>query len=146
MSPPLTAEPIEVEAEDNAPPVNWFSEMQQRLLTEPLYSSWRSPLSETGGPRSFVAATNVGLFFARNKPPLVPDVFLSLDVEIPENWHEKRHRSYFFREFGKAPEVVIKIVSNKEGGEDTGKLREYGWIAPGYYVIFDPLRQLSDEL
>jgi Uma2 family endonuclease len=151
MSQPLTAEPIEVDVddlvtEDDTPVDNWFSEKQQRLLTEPLYSSWRDPLSETGEPRSFVAAANVGLFFARNKPPLVPDVFLSLDVEIPENWHEKRHRSYFFWEFGKAPEVVIEIVSNREGGEDTNKLREYGRIAVGYYVIFDPLRQLSDEV
>jgi Uma2 family endonuclease len=151
MSQPLTAEPIEVDVddlvtEDDTPVDNWFSEKQQRLLTEPLYSSWRGPLSETGEPRSFVAAANVGLFFARNKPPLVPDVFLSLDVEIPENWHEKRHRSYFFWEFGKAPEIVIEIVSNREGGEDTNKLREYGRIAVGYYVIFDPLRQLSDEV
>ncbi len=34
--------------EEGAPLENLFSEKQQRLLTEPLYSSWAGPVSETG--------------------------------------------------------------------------------------------------
>jgi Uma2 family endonuclease len=150
MSQPLIAEPVEVDVadlvtEDDTPVDNWFSEKQQRLLTEPLYSSWQPPSEESGQPRNFVAAANVGLFYSRSRPPLVPDMFLSLDAEIPENWYEKNHRSYFFWEFGKAPEVVVEIVSNREGGEATSKLRDYAKIAVGYYIIYDPTQQLSDE-
>jgi len=67
--------------EDDAPLTNIFSEKQQRLLTEPLYSSWPGPGSE----RSFVAAANVSVFAAVAQLPLVPDVFLSLDVKVPED-------------------------------------------------------------
>ncbi len=43
--------------EDDAPVDNMFSEKQQRLLVEPLYSSW-------GIDRRFIAAANVGIFSA----------------------------------------------------------------------------------
>ncbi|MEJ7710038.1 MAG: hypothetical protein WKF84_09295 [Pyrinomonadaceae bacterium] len=87
------------------------------MLTEILYSSWPGPTSgsEASERRVFLAAANVGLFPSVHQPPLVPDVFLSLDVEVADDWYEKSHRSYFFWEFGKAPEVVIEIVSNRKG-------------------------------
>jgi Uma2 family endonuclease len=128
--------------EDDTPVDNWFSEKQQRLLTEPLYSSWAGP----GDGRPFLVAANVGLFAAVQKPPLVPDVFLSLDVQPPQDWWAKRHRSYFFWEFGKSPEVVIEIVSNQKGGERDEKLNGYARMGIDYYVVFDPLQQLGTEV
>ena len=97
---------------------NVLPEKQMRLLTEPLYSCWTCPY----GQQSFVAMANVGLFFDVNRPPLVPDVLSSTNVERPANLHAKRYRSYFTWEYGKPPDVVIEIVSNREGGEDTIKL------------------------
>lgn len=128
--------------EDEAPVDNFPSEKQQRLLTEPLYSSWEGP----GEGRSFLAAANVGLFAAVHQPPLVPDVFLSLDVQVAEDWWAKEHRSYFFWEFGKPPEVVIEIVSNREGGETGSKMRGYARMMVTYYVIFDPLEQVQEGM
>jgi Uma2 family endonuclease len=128
--------------EDDTPVDNLFSEKQQRLLTEPLYSSWSGP----GEDRPFLAAANVGVFYAVHQPPLVPDVFLSLDVQAPQEWWSKPHRSYFVWEFGKPPEVAIEIVSNQAGQEDTTKLRRYAWAAVPYYVIFDPAQHLEDEV
>jgi len=61
----------------------------------------------------FVAAANVGIFSAIDQPPIVPDVFLTLDVQIADAWWEKKNRSYFIWEFGKPPEVAIEIVSNR---------------------------------
>ena len=90
--------------------------------------------------------SNVGLFFAVRRPPLVPDVLLSLDVELPADLHPKRHRSYFVWEYGKVPDVVIEVVSNREGGEDSEKLAAYARIAVRYYVIFDPDRLLGSEV
>lgn len=125
--------------EDDEPVDNIPSEKQQRFLAESLYTSW------TGGAekRMFLASTNVGLFRDPHEPPIVPDVFLSMDVEVAEDWYAKKHRTYFFWEFGKPPEVVIEVVPNRKGGEDTSKLDRYAQMGVEYYVIFDPLEQLS---
>ena len=34
----------------------------------------------------------------------------------------KSHRCYFVWEYGKALDVVIEVVSNRDGGEDSAKL------------------------
>lgn len=128
--------------EDDTPVDNFRSEKQQRLLTEVLYSSWVPPTDS----QTFIAATNVGVFYNIGLPPLVPDVFLSLDTSMPEDWREKKNRTYFIWEFGKAPDVVIEIVSNREVNELGSKLRDYARMAVGYYVVFDPLQILGDKI
>jgi hypothetical protein len=69
---------------------------------------------------------------------------LSLDVTAPKGdiW-AKENRSYFVWKYGKSPEVVIEIVSNKEGGENTRKWEEYQRMGVTYYVIFDPTEVLK---
>jgi len=124
--------------EDDIPVDNIFSEKQQRLLTESLYAGWRSD-------RPFIALANVGLFFGIHKPPLVPDMLLSLDVKMPGDVWPKVNRSYFVWEYGKPPEAVIEVVSNTEGGEDTHKLETYARIGVDYYAIYDPEGQLSKQ-
>ncbi|NEQ19539.1 MAG: Uma2 family endonuclease [Microcoleus sp. SIO2G3] len=74
---------------------------------------------------------------------ILPDVFLSLDVQVAEDWWQKKNRVYLTWEFGKPPEVVIEIVSNVVGNEDGSKLRDYARAGVLYYVIFDPLNQLK---
>ena len=142
LAPELHPNIDHIVTEDDRPVDNIFSEKQQRLLTEPLYSSWTR-----GHDRpTFVALSNVGLFFAVHQPPWVPDMMLSLDVELPETLWPKRNRSYFIWEYGKPPEVVIEVVSNREGGEDTKKHIGYARLGVHYYVVFDPERHLSDEI
>lgn len=116
--------------EDDEPVDNLPSEKNQRLLAEPLYTS--------DLPRPFLAATNVGLFAALHQQPLVPDMMLSLGVEVAEDWWAREHRSYFIWEFGKVPDVVIEIVSNTEGNEAGRKLQRYAQWGILYYVIYDP--------
>lgn len=127
--------------EDDTPVDNFQSEKQQRLLVEPLYSSWMP-----GSP--FIAAANVGLFYALKQDPIVPDAFLSLDVEISDDWSLKQNRSYLAWEMGKFPEVVIEVVSNRKGGELGDKKHAYARMGIAYYAVFDPLKQLQgqDEL
>ncbi len=125
--------------EDDTPVDNIPSEKQQRLLVEPLYSSWQVE-------RSFIAAANIGLFIAVKEPPIVPDMFLSLDVEVAEDWWAKEHRSYFLWEFGKPPEVVVEIVSNRKGKEADQKMETYARLGAWYYVIFDPQRLIQHEV
>jgi hypothetical protein len=127
--------------EDDEPVDNISSEKQPRLLTESLYSSWKVP----GEGRTFLACANVGIFYLAKKPAIVPDVLLSLDVEAHQDIWAKEHRSYFLWEFGKPPDVVIEIVSNKVGHELDEKLRTYERMKVGYYVVFDPDQLLSPE-
>lgn len=129
--------------EDDQPVDNTISERQMRLLADALYASWQRP----GEDKRFLAFANVGLFYSVYSPPLVPDFLLSLDVDPPTgNLMEKRNRSYFIWEYGKPPEVVIEIVSNREGGEDTSKLSAYARIGVMYYVIFDPNEELRADV
>jgi Uma2 family endonuclease len=123
--------------ENDTPVDNLFSEKEQRLLTSSLYSSWQG--------RTFLSSSNVGIFHSTEAPPIVPDVFVSLNVQPPENWWEKRNRSYFVWKFGKPPELVVEIVSNREGEELGDKLNIYAQIRVIFYIVHDQIRQLSDS-
>ncbi len=127
----------ELEIEDDKPVDNFQSEKQQRLLVEPLYSS--RVLTPP-----FIAAANVGLFYSRKLDPVVPDVFVSLNVQMPADWSLKQNRSYFTWEFGKAPEVAIEVVSNRKGKELGDKKDSYARVGVAYYAVFDPLRQIQE--
>jgi hypothetical protein len=70
-------------------------------------------------------------------------MMLSLDVTLPDDLGPKKNRSYFMWRFGKPPDVVIEIVSNREGGELGERLRRYRRIQVVYYVVYDPLRELG---
>ena len=132
--------------EDDEPVDNIFSEKQQRLLTEPLYSSW-TPLPDEDqpvSPRPFMAAANVGIFFSVHQRPLVPNMFLSLDIEVNEGWNTDERRSYFVWELGKLPEVVVEIVSNSN--ELGSKFKRYAEWGVTYYVVFDPLHELGETI
>jgi Uma2 family endonuclease len=120
--------------EDDKPVDNIFSEKQMRLLVEPLYTSWAGP----GEQRPFVATANVGLFFSMYEPPIVPDMLLSLDVQLPTDIWVKHHRSYVVWEIGKRPDAVTEIVSNTKGGEFDRKTNRFATIGVPYYIVFDP--------
>jgi len=136
--------------EDDTPVDNFQSEVQQRLLVEPVYSS-------KALPTPFLAAANVGLFYKLKGDPIVPDVLLSLGVQRAEDLSQRRNRSYFVWEFGKVPDVCIEIVSNQEGdeltlsqksqqkGKEVCKKDIYAQIGVPYYVVFDPLQQIQGE-
>ena len=99
--------------EDHKPVENIFIEKQYRLLTHPLYANWSGP----GPGRTFVVYANVGWFYQRKTPAVVPDCLLSLDVTYPENVHVKRGHSYYQWDVGKSPDVVIEAVSDRLGDE-----------------------------
>ncbi|WP_016949233.1 Uma2 family endonuclease [Anabaena sp. PCC 7108] len=124
--------------EDDTPVDNLASAKQQRLLVRSLYSSLQN--------QTFLATANVGVYHTAGEPPIVPDVFISFDVQVPENWWEKQNRSYLVWKFGKVPEVVIEIVSNQEGEELEKKLRIYEKMRVIYYIVYDPCQQLGEEI
>ncbi|MCP4349969.1 MAG: hypothetical protein GY795_31190 [Desulfobacterales bacterium] len=95
--------------EDDTPVANFFVEKQQRLLAGSLNSSWKPG-------RPFIAFANVGIFYDLKQPPLVPNMFLSMDVKLPEDVWKKENRAYFLFKYGKPPEVVVEIVTDPEDG------------------------------
>ena len=125
---PVTVVPPELQpvvdnlvTEDDTPLDSVFQEKQQSLLTRTLHSSWPGP----GEGRTFVAMANVGFYYSTHSPAIVPDVLVSLNVALPADVWPKRARSYCSWEYGKAPEVVVEIVSNRDGGEDSQKMSIY---------------------
>jgi Uma2 family endonuclease len=124
--------------EDDTPVDNFASEKQQRFLVGTLYSSAQQ--------QTFLAASNVGIYHTDGQPAIVPDVFLSLDVQVPENWWDKQNRSYLVWKFGKPPEVVLEIVSNKVGDELGNKLKIYEHMRVSYYIVYDPTQQLGQQV
>ncbi len=123
--------------EDDTPVDNFASAKQQRLLTSTLYS--------TLGDVIFLAEANVAIYHTVKNLPIVPDVFVSFDVEVPENWREKQHRCYMLWNFGKPPEIAIEIVSNTVGDELGKKLAIYEKMRVSYYIVYDPSHQISPE-
>ncbi|NJR40765.1 MAG: Uma2 family endonuclease [Leptolyngbyaceae cyanobacterium CSU_1_4] len=124
--------------EDDTPVDNFASAKQQRLLVSSLYSSsWRT--------EPFLAEANVGIYHAVSQPAVVPDLFISLDVQVSTDWWEKPNRCYLMWNFGKPPELVLEIVSNRVGNELAAKLQIYAQMRVGYYIVYDPAKQLGER-
>lgn len=141
LSPELWPNIDHIITEDDEPVDSIGSEKQQRLLAHILFG-WAGP----GNERPFAVFANVGLYYSVHEPPLVPDVMVSLDVKLPKDiWQKKANRTYLMWEYGKPPDLVIEIVSNKIGKEDDLKKEKYARIGIKYYVIYDPAQRLSKE-
>lgn len=128
--------------EDDTPVDNLFSAKQQRLLVDSLYASWQHP---TFGKR-FLADANVGVYYRLEQGAVVvPDCFVSVGVTPIADLWSKAGRSYMVWMYGKPPDVVVEVVSNREGGELGEKLAVYEWMRVLYYVVYDPQRLLVED-
>ena len=127
--------------EDDAPVDNVQQDLQQRLLAEPLESSWNP-----GVP--FIVNTDVGVFDRVRPAVVVPDMLLALNVERRKDLDKKEGRSYFIWVYKKPPDVAVEIVSNTVGGEgeDDVKAKKYAKLGVPYYVVFDPFHCVNKEL
>ncbi len=121
-----------------------YADKQARLLEDPLESSWNGP--REGEKCSLVTMSNVGVFLSDSRPGVVPHFLLSLDADYPTDIHRKDHRSYFCWVYGQPPDVVVEIVSDRRGGEEDHKMKEYAWLRVWYYIIYDPDKYLGQEV
>jgi Uma2 family endonuclease len=144
-SPEAVADPdIDYDAlvtEDHKPVDRIFLEKLYRLLTRPLYASWTGP----GEGRPFLVLVNVGWFYQRKTPAVVPDCLLSLDVSCPEDLQVKQGHSYYQWDVGKQPDVVIEVVSDRTGGEETYKKDLYARLGVPHYAVYDPKGLLAPD-
>lgn len=116
-----------------------FSEKQQQLLIESLYTSLGRELCP------FVALAKVGLFASPEHAPLVPDVMVSFQKSPRGPLTQKKNNTYLIWNYGSPPDIVIEIVSHTEGGEDGAKLQKYAEWRVGHYIIFDPFAYLGNR-
>ncbi len=132
----------ELVTEDGRAVDNTYVERLYRLLTDPLYVSWQPP-----GPvgRPYLVQANVGWFHTSGEPAIVPDVMLSLDV-TPRDPRTREGRSYFPWILGKAPDLVIEVVSDLRAGEDGERMQQYVRLGLPFYVIHDPDDRLGGGL
>jgi Uma2 family endonuclease len=129
--------------QDDTPLDSHYQERQQRLLCESLYLSWRPPEVI----KTWQAGGNVGVFFADRAPAVVPDAYVSVNLrQVSSDPTVQENRSYFVWIAGKPPDIVVEMVSETPGGEDTTKLELYAQIGVDWYVIFDPLMKLSTDV
>jgi Uma2 family endonuclease len=128
-----------IEIEDGEPVDNIFSEKQQQLLLDSLEASLREDL------RPVVALANVGLFASPDRPPLVPDVMVTFQKRAPGQLDKKKNKTYLIWNYGCPPDIVIEIVSNREGGEADVKLKKYAEWRVGHYVVYDPFEYIGSR-
>jgi Uma2 family endonuclease len=130
-------EAIDIEGEKVVESV--YPEKLYRLLAESLSTNWAGP----GEGRTFQVFTGVGLFYQVGRPGLCPDLMLALDIE-PGDPAIRANRSYFTWLRGKVPDLILEIVSDREGGEEDHKMREYQRLRVPNYVIYDPRNALGN--
>lgn len=125
--------------QDDTPVESLYAEKLMRFLVTSLNAGWLMLYPH----RKLLAMANVGLFHSTEKPPVVPDVMVSLDLDVPVDLRFKKYRSYFMWVYGKPPDLALEIVSNKEGNELGSKLDLYAYLGIPYYVVWDPDHYLS---
>jgi Uma2 family endonuclease len=87
---------------------------------------------------------DMGIYYHPERPPIVPDGFLSLNVE--RFFDEELRLSYLLWEEKVPPILVLEVVSKQRRGEYTTKLDEYAQMGVLYYVIYNPNRKRKPKL
>lgn len=123
--------------EDGLPVESYYHELQMRLLTDALTSSWLPG-------RPYIVAADVGIFWRNENPAIVPDVFLAMDVARRTDVMSTEGKSYLCWDMGKPPDIVIEVVSNTDGDELTTKKQIYAAnVRAPRYIVWDERNRLK---
>jgi Uma2 family endonuclease len=127
----------ELPCSDDTPVDNELQELIPSLLKSILRMLWSERMDWFFG-------IDMAIYTDPDRPPIVPDGFLSLNVE--RVFDESRRLSYLLWEEQVTPILVLEVVSTKPGGEYTTKLIEYASMGVLYYVIYNPKRRRKAKL
>ena len=127
----------ELPCSDDTPVDNELQEIIPSLLKSILQILWADRMGWFFG-------IDMGVYTDPERPPIVPDGFLSLDVE--RSYDEDLRLSYLLWEERVIPIFVLEVVSTKPGGEYTTKLQDYAQMGVLYYVIYNPKRRRKARL
>ena len=126
----------ELPCSDDTPVDNELQEIIPSLLKSILRMLWK-------GRMDWFFGIDMGIYTNPEQPPIVPDGFLSLNVE--RSFDEDLRLSYLLWE-EVPPILVLEVVSSKPGGEYTTKLDKYAELGVLYYVIYNPKRRRRARL
>jgi Uma2 family endonuclease len=117
---------------DDTPVDNELQILIPNLLLAVLSSIWQNR-------EDWFFGINMGIYYAPNQTPIVPDAFLSLGVEkfVGENG---RLSYVFWEEEGIVPIWVLEIVLQTYNGEYEQKKIDYAELGILYYAIYAPTR------
>jgi Uma2 family endonuclease len=87
---------------------------------------------------------DMGIYYHPDKPPIVPDGFLSLGVE--RFFDEELRLSYPLWEENVVPTLVLEVVSQTYRGEYSSKKEQYLELGILYYVIYSSRRRKKPRL
>jgi hypothetical protein len=124
--------------EDDTPVDNIFSEKQQRLLTEPLYSARSESV--------FRRMANVGLFYRTHHPPLVPDMLLSLGVRSRRTSGASRIAPISFGSSASRRTWWSRWSPTAKATRWTASSPTTRPSASSIYAVFDPEQLLGERL
>ena len=122
---------------DDTPVDNELQEIIPNLLKSILRMLWK-------GRMDWFFGIDMGIYTHPEQPPIVPDGFLSLNVE--RSFDENLRLSYLLWEEEILPILVLEVVSAEPGGEYTTKLDKYAELGVLYYVIYNPKRRRKARL
>ena len=89
-------------------------------------------------------AIQMGIYQDSDQPAIVPDAFLSLDIE--RFYHEELRPSYLLWDENVIPTFVLEVGETTYGQEYTAKLEEYQSLGILYYVIYSSRRRRKPRL
>lgn len=127
----------ELPCSDDTPVDNELQKLIPSLLKSILRMLWEERMDWFFG-------IDMAIYSDPEQPPIVPDGFLSLNVE--RVFDENLRLSYTLWEEKVTPILVLEVVSTKPGGEYTTKLQEYARLGVLYYVIYNPKRRRKARL
>ncbi|MGB6166392.1 MAG: Uma2 family endonuclease [Geitlerinemataceae cyanobacterium] len=122
---------------DETPVDNELQELIPGLLKAILLIIWSQRMDWFFG-------VDMGMYYHPDKPPIVPDAFLSLGVE--RFYDEELRPSYVLWDENVVPSFVLEVVSPTYRKEYSDKLKEYESLGVLYYVIYSSRRRRKPRL
>ncbi|MCF2150023.1 Uma2 family endonuclease [Desmonostoc muscorum LEGE 12446] len=122
---------------DETPVDNELQELIPGLLKAILLILWAERMDWFFG-------IDMGIYYHPDKPPIVPDGFLSLGVE--RFYDEELRPSYVLWDENVLPILVLEVVSQNYRKEYSTKLDEYAALGVLYYVIYSSRRRRKPHL
>ncbi|MFB2923650.1 MULTISPECIES: Uma2 family endonuclease [Aerosakkonema] len=129
--------PEELPDSDDTPVDNELQDLIPSLLKATLAMLWSERTDWFFG-------IDMGVYYHGEKPPFVPDGFLSLGVERVID--EDLRLSYAIWEEERVPILMLEVVSQTHRGEYSTKMQDYANLGALFYVIYNPLRRKKQRL
>ncbi|MCL1471078.1 Uma2 family endonuclease [Argonema antarcticum] len=122
---------------DDTPVDNELQDLIPGLLKAILAIVWANRMDWFFG-------VDMGVYYDGEKPPYVPDGFLSLGVERIID--EDLRPSYAIWEEKRVPILMLEVVSQTYRGEYSTKMQNYADLGVLFYVIYNPKRRRKPRL